>query len=563
MVKDILLRLGIDITGAKEGLQEGTKEFKEYEKSVKKAQQETDGMLDASSQLPGVMGQAAGGVKGLIGTVRTLTTTLLANPLGVIFAAVAIAVAGLVAIFKDFAPITDLISDKIAYLSGLFKGLRTALFNLVSGLEVSTEAITEQANAMERASQMQRAYEDNIDSLNLKQAQYEAQIDKLLKQARNKSISDKEANDIIKEATRLQAEQINQLKEVSKLETSMLVEKAKGYGATYEQILAIQKGASVESLNNLSNELDGALVELQKNYTKRVEEVGSLESRTEKIKNVSDALEEKRKAKRDKAAADKAKADEEQKKREEAESKDRDDRAKEYDEQQAKQLENDRARTASINESKREQYAAEIADLKAVAADEVLIEEERYAAIDELNKKGVMSDKEASDAKIAIAKKEQDAKIALLEAFSSILGTAADMAGKDTAAGKALAVASATISTYTAIAKNLAAFAGVPIPGYAIAQAVATGLAGFAAVRNILAVKVPNSGGGGGAGGGGSVPSMNLPTTRPSSGFTMLGNEDPLRTTNEGGMVRVFVTESDITTSQNRVSSIQAKATIG
>jgi hypothetical protein len=341
----------------------------------------------------------------------------------------------------------------------------------------------------------------------------------------------------------------------------MLVEKAKGYGATYKQILAIQNGASVESLGNLSNELDAALVELQKNYTKRVEEVGSLESRTEKIKNVSDGLEEKRKAKQDKIAADRLKLQEEQKKREEAESKDRADRAKEYDEQQAKQLENDRARQASINESRREQYAQDIADLKAIAADELLIEEERYAAIDALNEKKVLSDKEAADAKIAIAKKEQDAKIALLEAFSSILGTAADMAGKDTAAGKALAVASATISTYTAIAKNLAAFAGVPIPGYAIAQAIATGLAGFAAVRNILAVKVPNSGGSGG--GGGSMPTMSLPTTRPSSGFTMLGNEDPLRTTNEGGMVRVFVTESDITTSQNRVSSIQAKATIG
>jgi hypothetical protein len=94
----------------------------------------------------------------------------------------------------------------------------------------------------------------------------------------------------------------------------------------------------------------------------------------------------------------------------------------------------------------------------------------------------------------------------------------------------------------------------------AIASSIAIGLQGFAAVRNILAVKVPNSGGGGG---GGSMPTMSLPTTRPSSGFTMLGNEDPLRTTNEGGMVRVFVTESDITTSQNRVSSIQAKATIG
>jgi hypothetical protein len=559
MVKDILLRLGIDITGAKEGLQEGTKEFKEYEKSVKKAKQETDGMLDASSQMPGVMGQAAGGVKTLIGTVRTLTTTLLANPLGVIFAAVSVAVAGLVAIFKDFAPITDLISDKISFLSGAFRGLQTAMFSFANGTGFATEAINEQAIAMERANQMQREYEDNIDALNLKQAQYEAQIDKLLKQARNKSISDKEANDIIKEATRLQSEQINQLREVSKIETSMLVEKAKGYGATYKQIIAIQKGASVESLGNLSNELDGALSELQKNYTKRVEEVGSLESRTEKIKNVSDALDEKRKAKQDKIAADKLKLQEDENKRRELESKDRADRAKEYDEQQAKQLENDRARTASINESKREQYAAEIADLKAVAADEVLIEEERLAAIDELNKKGVLSDKEAADAKVKIAEGEANAKIQTLQGYSQLLTQISNLAGRETAAGKALAVAATTIDTYVAAFRAYKeGFKIDPTGTFSLISAAAAAATGIAAVKNILSVQVPNGGGG-----GGSVPSMSLPTTRPSSGFTMLGNEDPLRTTNEGGMVRVFVTESDITTSQNRVSSIQAKATIG
>jgi hypothetical protein len=559
MVKDILLRLGIDITGAKEGLQEGTKEFKEYEKSVKKAKQETDGMLDASSQMPGVMGQAAGGVKTLIGTVRTLTTTLLANPLGVIFAAVSVAVAGLVAIFKDFAPITDLISDKISFLSGAFRGLQTAMFSFANGTGFATEAINEQAIAMERANQMQREYEDNIDALNLKQAQYEAQIDKLLKQARNKSISDKEANDIIKEATRLQSEQINQLREVSKIETSMLVEKAKGYGATYKQIIAIQKGASVESLGNLSNELDGALSELQKNYTKRVEEVGSLESRTEKIKNVSDALDEKRKAKQDKIAADKLKLQEDENKRRELESKDIADRAKEYDEQQAKQLENDRARTASINESKREQYAAEIADLKAVAADEVLIEEERLAAIDELNKKGVLSDKEAADAKVKIAEGEANAKIQTLQGYSQLLTQISNLAGRETAAGKALAVAATTIDTYVAAFRAYKeGFKIDPTGTFSLISAAAAAATGIAAVKNILSVQVPNGGGG-----GGSVPSMSLPTTRPSSGFTMLGNEDPLRTTNEGGMVRVFVTESDITTSQNRVSSIQAKATIG
>jgi hypothetical protein len=328
MVKDILLRLGIDITGAKEGLQEGTKEFKEYEKSVNKAKKETDGMLDASSQMPGVMGQAAGGVKNLIGTVRTLTTTLLANPLGVIFAAVSVAVAGLVAIFKDFAPITDYIGDKIAYLSGAFRGLQSAMFSFASGTGFTTEAIGEQAEAMERASQMQRTYEDNIDALNLKQTDYEVQIDKLLKQAKNKSISDKEANELIKEATRLQGLQIEQLKQISKFETSMLVEKAKGYGATYKQILAIQNGASIESLGNLSNELDGALSKLQQNYEKRKGEEGALDERKIKIENAQAAREEKIKAEEEKRAAERLKIKEDEKKREEAESKDRADLAK-------------------------------------------------------------------------------------------------------------------------------------------------------------------------------------------------------------------------------------------
>jgi hypothetical protein len=469
-------------------------------------------------------------------------------------------VAGLVAIFKDFAPITDYIGDKIAYLSGAFRGLQSAMFSFASGTGFTTEAIGEQAEAMERASQMQRTYEDNIDALNLKQTDYEVQIDKLLKQAKNKSISDKEANDLIKEATRLQGLQIEQLKQISKFETSMLVEKAKGYGATYKQILAIQNGASIESLGNLSNELDGALSKLQQNYEKRKGEEGALDERKIKIENAQAAREEKIKAEEEKRAAERLKIKEDEKKREEAESKDRADRAKEYDDQQAKQLENDRARQASINESDREQYAAHIADLRSIAADETLSEEERVAALIELNKKKQLSDEETAAASVAIAQKEKDAKVALLDAYSSILGSAAEIAGKDTAAGKALAVASATIATYTAIAKTLAAnAANTPL---AIASSIAIGLQGFAAVRNILAVKVPNSGGAGG-GGGGSMPSMNLPTTRPSSGFTMLGNEDPLRTTNEGGMVRVFVTESDITTSQNRVSSIQAKATIG
>lgn len=514
MIKEILIKLGIDVTGAKGGLNEAGKQVDDFAQKTDNAKKSTKGLGDTLDNLPGSAGQAAQGVKGLIGQFKVL----MATPIGIVITAVVAAVGALVAIFKDFAPITDFISDKLAYLTGAFRGLQTAMYNLVETGTFTTESITEQAQAMERAAQMTRTYEDNLDSLNLRQAQYEAQIDKLLKQAKNKSISDAQANEYIKEATRLQQLQIKELKEFSKLETSMLIEKVKAHGGTYKQILAIQKGASIESLGNLSNELDAALSELQKNYTKRVQEVGSLESRTEKIKNVSDALEEKREAKRQKAAEDR-------KKREEAEFKDREERAKLEEERLKKQAED-------------EKYFADF--------------------IAEIDKNTAEGKKQWALKDIEIQKQKADAEIALIDAVSSASSAASDLLGRDTAAGKALAVASATISTYQAIAKNLAAFAGVPIPGYAIAQSIATGLAGLAAVKNILSVKVPNQ-----SGGDSPVPSLSIPQTRPSSGFTRLGNENPIRTTSEGELMKVYVTESDITNTQNKVNAIKAKATIG
>jgi hypothetical protein len=507
------------------------------------------------------MGQAAGGVKTLIGTVRTLTTTLLANPLGVIFAAISVAVAGLVAVFKDFAPITDFVSDKIAFLSGAFKGLQTAVYSFVTTGKLAAGAISEAGRAAERASKMQRDYNDDLSAFNLKQADLEAQIDKLLKQAKNKSISDKESMNLIKQAKKLQDEQIKGVKENAQQETEILKQKALAAGATYEQILAIQRGASISSLNNVQDSADEELQALQNNFAKRRSEAGRLEEMNIKIENAEAARNEKIKAAQDKAAEEKAKADEEQKKKEEAESKDRDERAKEYDEKQTKQLENDRARQASINQSKREQRAQENEDLKAIAADETLTNEERLAALKELNARKLLSDTETAEASVKITEAEANAKIQTLQGYSQLLTQISNLAGRETAAGKALAVAATTIDTYVAAFRAYKeGFKIDPTGTFSLISAAAAAATGIAAVKNILSVKVPNAGGGGG---GGSVPSMNLPTTRPSSGFTMLGNEDPLRTTNEGGMVRVFVTESDITTSQNRVSSIQAKATIG
>jgi hypothetical protein len=142
------------------------------------------------------------------------------------------------------------------------------------------------------------------------------------------------------------------------------------------------------------------------------------------------------------------------------------------------------------------------------------------------------------------------------------MNTLSDLVGKETAAGKAFAVAASLISTYSAIAGQLSAFSKIPIPGYAIAQAVATGLAGFAAVRNILKVKVP----GGAPAPAAPAGSMAMPTQAPIASAIQVTNTQTLGTTDVNvqnqGAVKAFVVESDITDSQDRVAKIKAAATL-
>jgi hypothetical protein len=108
-------------------------------------------------------------------------------------------------------------------------------------------------------------------------------------------------------------------------------------------------------------------------------------------------------------------------------------------------------------------------------------------------------------AQISIEEKKFQAQQSLLGATANAITALADIVGKNTVAGKALAVAASLINTYAAIAGQLRAFSGLPIPGYAIVQAVATGLVGFKAVADIVKVQVPNGGGGG----GGSTAAVN------------------------------------------------------
>ncbi len=170
----------------------------------------------------------------------------------------------------------------------------------------------------------------------------------------------------------------------------------------------------------------------------------------------------------------------------------------------------------------------------------------------ELNDQLLKSETELSEAEQLIRDENKDRQIA---AAGAVLGALSQVAGDN----KTLAAAGATIDTYAAIAGQLKAFSGVPIPGYAIAQAVATGLVGLANVRKILQTEVPN-------GGGGSVPSGfssiggNIAASVPAA--TGLGDVVDSINGQANQPIEAYVIAQNVTDSQEAQSYINNQRTL-
>jgi len=193
-----------------------------------------------------------------------------------------------------------------------------------------------------------------------------------------------------------------------------------------------------------------------------------------------------------------------------------------------------------------------------VAKDTTKTAEERYAALAKLAKDGVITEKEASDAKIAIAQAEQDAKLALIGAYGQTLNQVAELLGKNTEEGKAVAIAATTIDTFVAAFRAYKEGLKIdPTGTFSIIAAAAATATGLKAIQGIINTPIPGKGGGGG--GGGSMPSMPAaPAMRPTGFSTGQPSQTPPKVEPQ----KVFVVESDITNSQNKVARIQSKATI-
>jgi len=129
----------------------------------------------------------------------------------------------------------------------------------------------------------------------------------------------------------------------------------------------------------------------------------------------------------------------------------------------------------------------------------------------DIDMKAITFQKKTSEVSQDINAEEQEAK---LQVISGALNAVAQMVGENTVAGKALAVASASINTYLGATKALATY---PPPFGAIAAGVVIA-GGLLQVKKIISTKVPKppgtnlrGGGGGGAPSPAPPPTISLP----------------------------------------------------
>jgi len=138
-------------------------------------------------------------------------------------------------------------------------------------------------------------------------------------------------------------------------------------------------------------------------------------------------------------------------------------------------------------------------------------------------------------------------------------GALSDLIGRQTAAGKALAIAQALINTFLGVTEVLRNRTVIPEPFGTIQKvaSVATILAsGFTAIKQIKGTPVP------GGGGGPSIPSISsaapMAPQAPQATTTNISAQSINALGNQA--IKAYVVETDVTSNQQRIKAIQQRA---
>jgi len=209
---------------------------------------------------------------------------------------------------------------------------------------------------------------------------------------------------------------------------------------------------------------------------------------------------------------------------------------------------------ASIEDLKKLQAESDKADAEAAK----LADEDMIAGLQYRTARVLQINKAEQDIKKADAAAEIELKKAQAQETMKLMGDLSSFIAKDSIAGKALGIATATINTYQGASEALKQKSTLPSPFDVIAKVanvtaiIATGIK---TVKSIASVQMPG-------GGGGGIPSLSnispmIPQI-PQAGTTNISQESINDLGNKA--VRAYVIESDVTSNQQRITAIRQRA---
>lgn len=264
--------------------------------------------------------------KGLGGTIKSLGTsfmsltkaawTFVATPIGAILTAVALAAGGLYAIFKDFQPVLDKVEQLFSAISAVGQVLKNTFIGLFTGTKSLKESFSNLGGSMKAAADeaiaLTKAQQDLDDQLKINEIrnkEAEAQINKLLVQSKNRSLSEKERTALINEAMAVEQKAFEQTKKNADEEYDIAMRRLiNGKNLTKEQIADLKERGIVAAfdLQNIAKISDEEIDRLKNAYIQKIDIQNKSTQLVEKSQNRLDQLADKQKADEEKRQADAA-----------------------------------------------------------------------------------------------------------------------------------------------------------------------------------------------------------------------------------------------------------------
>ena len=432
-------------------------------------------------------------------------------------------------LFKgNFSEAGKIAADAVGKVTLGVESITTSIANATKAVVTFGKEINEEAKLSQKIAD-DRAKADKIDRKNtVDRAKANQRISELrFKAEQRDKFSAEERVEFLKEASKLEEETTNKEIEAArlrfeakKLENSL--SKSTKEDKDEEARLEAQLIQLTTSKLNLQKRLQTSITTFQNEVkTQKEAEIKAEEDEQKKIKE-----------KQDKKIAEEAQAETKRLESIDKIQKDYKDRKAEEDAQ------------SEVEKIELEQSRA-LAELDRLNATEEQKSAIRLFYSDKITK--AEKKKEDQDVKLKKLRTKQtlgDAK----QTFNQI----ADLAGKDSKVGKAMAIASATISGVQGVQNAYSTAQKSPItlafPAYPIVQA---GLAGAIALKNIAAIKSVNPSGGGGS----NVPKPTAPSTPTPPAFNVVGASDTNQLADAiGGQSkqpsRAYVVASDVSTAQ-------------